>query len=160
MIKKLDKKILFIILTFVLLVLVSAYVIEYILGYQPCKLCIYERIPYFVSVLLILSLFFLKKNTKFILITLSLIFLGGAALSFYHFGIEQGFFEESIVCTNVDTKSTLTKEELLETLKNNTISCKEVNFRILGFSLATINIILSLILSAIFAKLFINYEKN
>ena len=151
---------LFIILTFVLLVLVSAYVIEYILGYQPCKLCIYERIPYFVSVLLILSLFFLKKNTKFILITLSLIFLGGAALSFYHFGIEQGFFEESIVCTNVDTKSTLTKEELLETLKNNTISCKEVNFRILGFSLATINIILSLILSAIFAKLFINYEKN
>tara|TARA_Y100000590_G_scaffold266394_1_gene299216 strand:- start:370 stop:852 length:483 start_codon:yes stop_codon:yes gene_type:complete len=160
MLKKLDKKILFIILIFILLILVSAYLIEYMLNHQACRLCIYERVPYFLSALLILKLLLLKKNEKITLIIIAFVFLCGAFLSFYHFGIEQGFFEESIACTTGDVISVLTKEELLEELKKNTISCKDVSFRIFGFSLATINIILSLILSAIFTKLFINYEKN
>ena len=160
MLKKLDKKILFILLIFISLILLSAYFIEYILDHQACRLCIYERVPYFLSAFLILKLLFSKKNEKIILIIISFVFLCGAALSFYHFGIEQGFFEESIACSTGDIMNSLTKEELLEKLKKNTISCKDVSFRVLGFSLATINIILSLILSVIFAKLFINYEKN
>ena len=160
MLKKLDKKILFILLIFISLILLSAYFIEYILDHQACRLCIYERVPYFLSVFLILKLLFSKKNEKIILIIISFVFLCGAALSFYHFGIEQGFFEESIACSTGDIMNSLTKEELLEKLKKNTISCKDVSFRVFGFSLATINIILSLILSVIFAKLFINYEKN
>ena len=160
MLKKLDKKILFILLIFISLILLSAYFIEYILDHQACRLCIYERVPYFLSAFLILKLLFSKKNEKIILIIISFVFLCGAALSFYHFGIEQGFFEESIACSTGDIMNSLTKEELLEKLKKNTISCKDVSFRVLGFSLATINIILSLILSVIFAKLFMNYEKN
>ena len=95
------------------------------------------------------------------MLIISLTFFIGFLLSFYHFGIEQGFFRESFACTTTDIENTLTKEDLLEELKNNNIiSCKDVSFRILGLSLATINTIFSLGLSAIFTKLFIDYGKN
>ena len=83
-----------------------------------------------------------------------------AALAFYHFGIEQGFFSESFVCETQNLSETLSKEQLLEQLKQNSISCKDVSFKIFGFSLASINTIFSIILSVIFIKLYLNYEKN
>jgi len=140
--------------------LIAAFIIEYELGHQPCKLCIYERIPYILSIFLIIELIFFKKNEKTTLLLLSLIFIISGILAFYHFGIEQGFFTESFVCNSANFSETLTKDQLLEQLKQNPISCKDVSFRILGLSLATINIIFSLILSVIFIKLFISYEKN
>ena len=160
MTKQINKKFLFSILAFTSLVLVSAFIIEHKLGHKPCKLCLYERIPYFLSILLIIKMLFIKKYERIILLILFLIFISSSALAFYHFGIEQGFFKESIACTTGDMLDTLTKEQLLEQLKQNTISCKDVSFRILGMSLAAINTIFSLILSVMFIRLFINYEKN
>ena len=160
MTKQINKKILFSILAFSSLVLVSAFIIEHQLGHEPCKLCLYERIPYFLSMLLIIKMLFIKKYERVTLLILSLVFISGAALAFYHFGIEQGFFSESSACATGDLSKTLSKEELLEQLKQNNISCKDVSFRILGLSLAAINTIFSLVLSVIFIRLFINYEKN
>ena len=94
------------------------------------------------------------------MLILSLIFVGSAVLAFYHFGIEQGFFKESLSCTTESVSETLTKEEILQQLKENNISCKDVSFKILGFSLAAINTIFSIILSVIFIRLFTNYENN
>ncbi len=148
------------ILIFIFFVLLLAFIIEHGLNHQPCKLCVYERIPYFLSALLIIKMLLVNKNEKIISLIISLTFFIGFLLSFYHFGIEQGFFRESFACTT-DIDKTLTKENLLEELKNNNIiSCKDVTFRILGLSLATINTIFSLGLSAIFTKLFIDYGKN
>ena len=148
------------ILVFIFFILVLAFIIQYRLDHQPCKLCTYERIPYFVSALLIIKMLLVNKNEKIISLIISLTFFIGFLLSFYHFGIEQGFFRESFACTT-DVGKILTKEDLLEELKNNNIiSCKDVTFRILGLSLATINTIFSLGLSAIFTKLFIDYGKN
>ena len=152
--------ILIVILFFVSLVLISAFVIEYGFDHQPCKLCLYERIPYFLSILLIIKILFIKKYERVTLFALSLIFIGSATLAFYHFGIEQGFVSESFVCETRNLSETLSKEQLLEQLKQNNISCKDVSFRILGMSLAAINTIFSLILSVMFIRLFINYEKN
>jgi len=148
------------ILFFILAALISAFIIEYELGHKPCKLCIYERIPYVLSVFLISEIIFYEKYEKITLLLLALIFFISAGLAFYHFGIEQGFFKESLICQNQDITDTLTKEQILEELKNSNVSCKEVNFRIFGISLATINTIFSLILSVIFLKLFLKYEKN
>ena len=148
------------ILIFIFLVLFLAFIIQYRLDHQPCKLCVYERIPYFLSALLIIKMLLVNKNEKITLLIISLTFFIGFLLSFYHFGIEQGFFRESFACTT-DVGKILTKEDLLEELKNNNIiSCKDVSFRILGLSLATINTIFSLGLSVIFTKLFIDYGKN
>ena len=160
MTKQTNKKFLVSILVFTSLVLVSAFIIEHQLNYKPCKLCLYERIPYFLSILLIIKIIFIKKYARVTLLILFLIFISSAALAFYHFGIEEGFFNESLACTTGDLSKTLSKEELLQQLKQNNITCKDVSFRILGLSLAAINTIFSLILSVIFIRLFMNYEKN
>ena len=160
MTKQINKKFLFSILVFISLVLLSAFIIEHQLGHEPCKLCLYERIPYFLSILLIVKIFFIEKYEKATLLILFLVFMSGAVLAFYHLGIEQGFFSESLACENINLSETLSKEQLLEKLSKNNISCKNVNFKIFGLSLTTINAILSLVLSVIFIRLFINYEKN
>ena len=148
------------ILAIISLTIISALIIQYWLGHEPCKLCIYERIPYFLSILLLIIIFFFKKYEKITLFILFLIFIASAVLAFYHFGIEQGFFSESFVCKAGDLSGTLSKEQLLEQLNKYNISCKDVSFRVLGLSLASINTILSIILSVIFLKLFLNYAKN
>ena len=160
MLKQTNNIFLIVILAIISLTIISALIIQYWLGHEPCKLCLYERIPYFLSMLLIIKILFIKKYEKTTLLILSLVFISSAALAFYHFGIEQGFFSESLACVTGDLSKALSKEEILEQLKQNSISCKDVNFRILGLSLAAINTIFSLILSGIFIRLFMNYEKN
>ena len=160
MTEQINKKILFTVLVFSSLVLIFAFTIEYQLGHKPCKLCIYQRIPYFLSILLIIKMLFIKKHQRVTLLILFLVFISSTTLAFYHFGIEQGFFSESLSCINEDLSKTLSKDELLQQLKQNSISCKEVSFRVLGLSLATINTIFSLVLSVIFIRLFLDYGNN
>ena len=148
------------ILLLILIALIFAYLVEYKLGYKPCKLCIDQRIPYFLSIFLIIEILFYKKYVKSTLLILSLIFFFSFCLAFYHFGIEQGFFSEDLICKSENIEKILSKEQLLEQLKKNAVSCKDVYFKILGFSLASINAIVSLILSFIMFKLFTNYGKN
>ena len=156
---KINKYLIFI-LFIILAALTSAFIIEYILLHTPCNLCLYERVPYIISIFLILEILFIKKHVKTTLLLLSLIFILSAGLAFYHFGIEQGFFNESFACKSKDISEITTKDELLEQLKRNTISCKEVTFKVIGLSLASINTIFSIFLSVIFLKLYSNYEKD
>ena len=148
-----------IILLISLISITSAYFIEYILGYQPCNLCIIERIPYGLAIILISLNYAFKKNQYFILLLLILIFFFSFIISFYHLGIEQGFFEESAVCGLKNASEMISKEELLKQLQEKTISCKDVTFRVFGFSLTTINIIISLVLLTLVISIFKNYEK-
>ena len=138
----------------------AAYFIQYALGHQPCNLCLIERIPYFFSIIVISNFLFTQKFEKITLIVLSLTFFAAALLSFYHFGIEQGFIKESLVCDLNNPGNELSREALLNQLKEMPISCKDVTFKIFGLSLATFNIFISLILSAITIKNFLTYEKN
>ena len=141
-----------------LISIISAFFIEYILGHQPCNLCIIERIPYALGIILVILNYFLEKNEKFIILLLILIFSFSFLLSFYHFGIEQAFFEESTVCGLKNASEIISKEELLEQLRKKPVSCKDVTFKIFGFSLTTINIIISLILVILLLKIYKNYE--
>ena len=148
------------ILAFSILSLSIAYFIQYVLGHKPCNLCIIERIPYIAAIILISLVFILNKYQKIISSLILIFFTFGAVVSFYHFGIEQGFFSESLIC-ELTSSETLNKEELLNQLKKTEIvSCKEVTFRFLGLSLATINTVISLILSGIIIRVIKNYGKN
>ena len=148
------------ILAFSIISLSIAYFIQYVLGHKPCNLCIIERIPYIAAIILISLIFILNKYQRIISSLILIFFILGTLISFYHFGIEQGFFSESIVC-NLGNSQPLNKEELLNQLKNTEIvSCKDVTFRFYGLSLATINTIISLILSGIMIKIIKNYGKN
>ena len=148
------------ILAFSILTLSIAYFIQYVLGHKPCNLCIIERIPYIAAIILISLIFILNRYQKIISSLILIFFIFGAVVSFYHFGIEQGFFSESLVC-DLGNSQPLNKEELLNQLKKTEIiSCKDVTFRFLGLSLATINTVISLILSGIMIKVIKNYGKN
>ena len=139
--------------------IISAYYIEYILGHQPCNLCLIERIPYGLCIALIITYYVLRKNGKFFVLLLTLIFIFSFMISVYHFGIEQGFFQESAVCGLKNVSEITSKQEILEQLSKKSISCKDVTFRIFGLSLTTINIILNLFLIFLSVKTFSNYEK-
>ena len=141
-------------------VLIVAYFIEFILGYKPCNLCLIERIPYWGAIILISIIVIFNKYEKLFLSIILILFIIGVIISIYHFGIEQGIFSESLVCEIGKSNSDLSTDDLLNQLQNQQISCKDVKFRIFGFSLASINTLISLIISVIVAKILINYEKN
>ena len=141
-----------------LISILSALYIEYILQYEPCKLCIYQRIPYIFGIAICLIGFYFSTSDK-ILILIIIVFILSAIISGYHFGIENNFFEEYSSCTN-NSLDLSDKEKLLESLnKNMPISCKDATFKVLGLSLAAINTLLSILIVVISVRTLI-YEKN
>jgi len=152
----------FFIITFLvsLFVLISAYFIEYVLGHQPCNLCLIERIPYMGALIIIIINYKFNHLEKYLILLLVFVFLAGTLISLYHLGIEQGFIKESFVCDLKNSSKILTKEEILQQLKEKMVSCKDVTFKIFGFSLTTLNIIISLLITIFFSKIYLGYEKN
>ena len=140
--------------------LVSAFFIEYVLGHQPCNLCILERIPYLLAIIIILLNFKFSHYEKFFILLLSIIFLAGAIISLYHLGIEQGFIQESLVCDLKSGSNLLSKEEILKQLQEKNVSCKDVTFKLFGLSLTSYNILISLLITVSTGKIYFNYEKN
>ena len=143
-----------------IIALVSAFFIEYILGHQPCNLCILERIPYLLAIIVVLLNYKFIQFEKFFILLLIIIFFAGTILSLYHLGIEQGFIEESLVCDLKSGSNLLSKEEILKQLQEKSVSCKDVTFKIFGLSLTSYNILISLIITIGAGKIYFNYDKN
>ena len=161
MFKFLNNNLIAVFFSFSALILLSAYFIEHVLGYEACNLCLIGRIPYFFVITFCLIFFFFKKFEKILLILIFISFISSTLIAFYHFGIEQGFFDESLVCQIKTLKQNMSTVELLQELENNKPkSCKNVNFKIFGLSLATINLFISLILSATTLIYIFKYETN
>ena len=143
-----------------IIALSSAFFIEYVLGHQPCNLCLLERIPYLLAIIIILLNYkFIHFEKNFILV-LTLIFLVATGLSLYHLGIEQGFIKESLVCNLNNESNLLSKEDILKQLQQKNVSCQDVTFKIFGLSLTTYNILISLIISVSTTKIYFNYDKS
>ena len=140
--------------------LISAYFIEYILGHQPCNLCVYERIPYFLAILVVLINYKYNKLEKYLILSLAIIFLIATILSLYHLGIEQGLIQESLLCDIEKGANIVDKDEILKQLQQKSISCKDVTFKIFGLSLTSYNMIISLLLTISLTKIYFGYEKN
>ena len=143
-----------------IIALVSAFFIEYILGHQPCNLCVLERIPYFLAIVIVLFNFKFIQFEKIFILLLTIIFLASTILSLYHLGIEQGFIEESLVCDLKSGSNLLSKEEILKQFQEKSVNCKDVTFKIFGLSLTSYNILISLLISISIGKIYFNYEKN
>ena len=143
-----------------IIALISAFFIEYILGHQPCNLCILERIPYFLAIIVILLNYKFIEFEKFFILFLTIIFLFGTVLSLYHLGIEQGLIQESLVCDLKNGSDLLLKEEILKQLQEKSVSCKDVTFKMFGLSLTSYNILISLLIAFSTGKIYFNYGKN
>ena len=140
--------------------LLSAFFIEYVLGHQPCNLCILERIPYVIAIVIILLNYKFSQFEKIFLVLLVIVFLTATILSVYHFGIEQGFIEESLVCDLKNGSEATSKEEILKQLQEQKVSCKDVTFKIFGLSLTTYNIVISILITINALKIYFNYAKS
>ena len=143
-----------------IIALVSAFFIEYILGHQPCNLCILERFPYLIAIIIILFNYKFSQFEKFFILLLTIIFSIGTILSLYHLGIEQGFVQESLVCDLKSGSNLLSKDEILKQLQQKNVNCKDVTFKIFGLSLTSYNILISLLISVSTGKIYFNYDKN
>ena len=143
-----------------IIALSSAFFIEYILGHQPCNLCILERIPYLIAIIIIVLNYKFIHLEKYFILFLILVFLAATILSLYHLGIEQGFVEESLVCDLKKGSDLTSKEDILKQLQEKNISCKDVTFKIMGLSLTSYNILISLLITISTARIYLNYDKN
>ena len=140
-----------------LLAIFFALYVEYVLGYKACKLCLYQRMPYIIAIFISFVGYNYYKNNK-ILILIIVIFLISFFISGYHYGIENNIFDEFSGCTN-ESLETIDKSEILKSLNSNIASCKDVNFKLFGISLAGINLLLSLLIVAYSIRTLV-YEKN
>ena len=143
-----------------IIALVSAFFIEYVLGHQPCNLCVLERIPYLLAIIIVFLNYKFILFEKFFILLLTIIFLVSAALSLYHLGIEQGFIQESLVCDLKSGSNLFSKEEILKQLQEKSVSCKDVTFTMFGLSLTSYNILISILITFSAGKIYFNYDKN
>ena len=145
------------ILFYSLLAIFFALYVEYILQYKPCKLCLYQRVPYIVAIFISFVGYNYIKNDK-ILILVVMIFSISVLISGYHYGIENDIFEEFSGCTT-GALGIIDKSELLKSLNDNVSSCKDANFILFGISLAGFNLLLSLLI-VVYSLRTLVYEKN
>ena len=134
-----------------------AFFVEFFLGYKPCILCKYQRVPYILG--LIVALFgFVKPSNKRVISFIFLTFLISMTLSGYHVGIEQELYQSIFNCSG-NNLGVLEKGKLLESLKVINPDCRNVDFAVFGVSLATINFVLSFVISSVSYYLY-SYAKN
>ena len=145
------------ILVYSLLAIFLALYVENILQYKACKLCLYQRVPYILAIFISFVGYNYFKNEK-ILILIIMIFTISFLISGYHYGIENNIFEEFSGCSN-NSINIINKKELLNSLNNNILSCKNVGFNLFGISLAGINFLLSLLI-IIYSLITLVYEKK
>ena len=151
------KKFYLFILFYSFMAILIALYIEHILGYKPCKLCLYQRVPFIIAIFISFIGYNYYKNKK-ILILITIIFSVSTLVSGYHYGIEKNIFEEFSGCTS-NSLEIIDKSKLLKSLSDNIVSCKDANFKLLGISLAGINFIFSLLIVIYSIRIFF-YEKN
>ena len=139
------------------LILSSAYIMEYFYNLPPCKLCVYQRIPYFlIFIVSIISIFFEDKQIPFYFIFL--FFLSSASISLFHSLVERGFVIFDSGCS-----SNVGSFENIDDLRAHLdlvplTKCDEIVFSFFGFSLANINFIISLLF--IFLNLYFTFNRN
>ena len=147
-----------IILAISILAILFALYVEYVLQYKACKLCLYQRVPYLAAIFISFIGYNYNKNNK-ILLLIVLIFTLNFLISGYHYGIENNIFVEFSGCST-ESLDIIDKTKLLKTLNDNIpSSCKDVNFKLFGISLAAINSLLSLLI-VIYSIRTLIYEKN
>jgi disulfide bond formation protein DsbB len=130
----------------------GALVFEHVWGYQPCKLCLIQRNPYYIAIpLALVAALMPARWTRAALWLLALVFVVSAGLGAYHSGVEWGFWPGPSDCGGGTASSAGNVGDFLNQLQTTrVVSCTEAAWRFLGLSLAGWNVLISLDL-ALFA---------
>jgi len=130
--------------------LAPAYAAQYVFGLEPCALCLYQRLPYVVTAMLGAAALILptEGGARTSVVALSaLVFAGGAALAFYHVGVEEHWWASIAGCGG-ELATSITLEDLRAGLNERPPKpCDQVDWRLFGLSLAGYNVAFSLFLA-------------
>jgi len=124
--------------------LAAALISQYGFGLHPCDLCIYQRIPFIVIMAFSFPAIFLgrAKTLVFVIIMCIFAYMANVGLSFYHMGVEYGWWKFGDCTADLDTSSF---EALKASILNaEVVRCDEVQFSFLGLSMAGWNFIYSI----------------
>jgi disulfide bond formation protein DsbB len=134
--------------------LAGAWYFQFVLGYQPCHLCLIQRIPYYIVIplSLVLAIAARADAPRLVvaggLVVLIAAALCSAALGAYHAGVEWDFWNGPSDCTGplINLHS---GGSLLDQLNSiHVVPCDKAAWRFLGVSLAGYNVLISLTLAA------------
>ncbi len=123
--------------------LLGALAFQYLGGLAPCKLCLWQRWPHGVAVLIGVLALTVAPRGPFLLLLGAFAALATGAVGLYHTGVERKWWEGPTGCTGFDI-SDLSPAELMEAITAAPlIRCDEVAWAMAGVSMATWNGILS-----------------
>lgn len=124
-----------------------AFFVEYVLGFDPCILCLYQRIPYYLLSLVGIA-GFLSKNSKYWVYLSLFIFFSSIILAAYHTGIEREWFSPTDTCNSgVKIPDGASIDEIRELFYSAPIAtCTKAAFKVVGISMTEFNLILNICL--------------
>ena len=128
--------------------LANAYVAQYVYGFEPCRFCLYQRVPYAVTALLAIIAFFLASGggRAAMAALCAGAYLAGAGIAFYHVGVEQHWWLSE--CTGALAKDLSIEEMKAQLMSKPQKPCDDVEWTFLGLSMATYNAAFSTALAA------------
>ena len=141
--------------------LVSAFIAEYYFDLQPCELCLKQRHPYYLFIVVTLLIFIIPHFYKIIMyafVQLGAIY--GIFYSIWHVGVENKLLKGPSGCSTSLSISSNTKDLKEQILNMQVISCDEVIWSLFGISAASLNTIVLLFIFVINALYIINYGKK
>lgn len=127
----------------------AAYIFQYGFGYQPCPLCLYQRLPWWVALgVACLGLSMARRRPGLLpvfTILAGITILVGAGIAGYHSGVEYGWWEGPTGCSSTTDMSNLSLEEMKKAiLATPVVRCDEPAWTLFGISMAGYNFLLSL----------------
>ena len=129
-----------------ILALAGAFFAQYVMGLEPCKLCIWQRWPFVLTILTGLIAYFTTSPVSIFATVLSgLVFLSNSMIAFFHTGVERLWWEGLKGCSAPDLSGSV--EDLMARIQSsNGARCDEIPWAdpILGLSMANYNVILCL----------------
>lgn len=123
----------------------SAYIAQFFFDKDPCELCLYQRIPY--AVIGLAGVYGLamagRRPVHLIALIAGLAFAAGAAVAFYHVGVEQTWWASALSCgAGLDFQQS--QQDFLAALQKKPVkSCGDIDWTLFGISIATYNFVLS-----------------
>ncbi len=133
-----------------LAVLGTAYVFEFALGYEPCTLCLYQRLPWFLAIGIGSLAIVFRARPIFIVLSIlaALVVLSNVPIAGYHVGVEQGWWEGPSGCSGGMTLSADLSQTLAQ-LNTPAPRCDAPAWTLFGISMAGYNLLLALCVGGI-----------
>lgn len=129
--------------------LISAWTFQFA-GYPPCKMCYWQRYPHMAAVAIGALAYATGQRLLAWLGALAMFATSGIGV--YHSGVERKLWEGPSSCTSSGIGG-LSSEDLFDQIMSAPlVRCDEIPWQMLGFTMANLNAIFSLVFALLWIK--------